>query len=388
MQSPVSSDSSAYDFGVYGMSYASPMYDYHTQAFIGTWEDCCYNGTMICQPSLEDDKRLATKAPWDMNSLKASIYHADAGTGEIAKIVSSCTFKPREAAFTKIISICGRWKSSEKAFEVFRAMVEKRGVRPNTITYTALVSACAAAGDFEAAIDAFSQMKNAARTRPSCQPNEVTYNKIITASEENGYYAFAFNCFQDMLSRGVEGDRVLYLSALNSCIKIESWKEAEYVLSVMHGRGFAATLTHYTAIIDHYGEKGEVQAAVDLFVELQELNQCVDEHCCHALMKAFELANSADMVMELLTCMWDAEVRVKMSTYISALRVLALKGEWQPSLTILKRMVRDYDMIPEEAKGLILTAAKTSNKTEIAKRLEDLFNNEGSENDDSSTYSD
>eukprot|EP00210_Caulerpa_lentillifera_P005233 g5000.t1 len=390
MQSPVSSDSSACDPRVYGISYTSPVYEYpsldHTKAHYGTWE-YCYNGTNICQPGFDRYTQVTAIRPWDMNSLKAAIYHAEAGTGQIAKIVSSCAFKPREAAFTKIISICGRWKSSEKAFEVFEAMVEKRGLLPNTITYTALISACITAGDFDVAMDTFHKMKNAAITDSTCDPNEVTYSKIITFSEECGYYAFAVNCFREMVTKGIKADRTIYYSALNSCVKTECWEEAEGVLSIMHGEGFSATLENYTAMIKHYGKNGKVQTAIDLFIKMQELNQCVDEHCCHALMKAFELANNLEMVAELLNCMWEEGIRVKLSTYVSALRIFAPKGQWKSSYTIFKEMVLDYDTIPDEAKGLILTAAKASKKTEIAKNLEDLFSNEASDGEVSSAYS-
>eukprot|EP00210_Caulerpa_lentillifera_P005231 g4998.t1 len=367
-----------------------PAYVYppvpHTQLSPDKWK-VYHNGTKICQTSTGHYAQISAMGPWDMNSLKAAIRRAVAGTGEIANIISSCTFKPREAAFTKIISMCGRWKSSEKAFEVFQAMVERRGVQPNAITYTALIAACSVAEDYNAAMKAYNKMKNAASTDPSCQPNEVTYNKIITASEENGNYAFAINCFHETVTRGVEVDRAVYYSVLNSCLKTESWEEAERILSIIHGKGFAATLENYSAMIDHYGEKGEAQTAVDLFITIQELNQCVDEHCCHALMKAFERVNSLEMVAELLNCMWEEGIRVKMSTYVSALRVFASKGQWKPSLTILKRMVLDYDVIPEEAKALILTAATESNEIEIARTLEDLFNDNGSDGEVSSHFS-
>eukprot|EP00210_Caulerpa_lentillifera_P005237 g5004.t1 len=390
MHSPLSSKSSAYDPGVNGMSYTTPVLEYlsldHTKAQLRTLE-YCYNGTSICQPGFGRYTQVAAIRPWDMNSLKAAIYHAEAKSGQIAKIISSCAFKPREAAFTKIISICGRWKCSEKAFEVFEAMVEKRGLFPNTITYTALLSACIAAGDFDSAMDAFHKMKIAAITDPSCQPNEVTYNRVITASEESGKYAFAINCFHETETRGVEVDRAVYYSVLNACLKTESWEEAERVLSIMHGKGFAATLENYSAMIKHYGKNDEAQTAADLFITMQEMNQYVDEHCRHTLMNAFELANYSEMAEVLLNCIWEEKFRAKLSTYVSALRVFALKGQKKPPLTIFKRMVPDYDvMIPEEAKNLILTAAKAFNQTEIEKRLDNFFSNEVNDGEGSSAF--
>jgi len=84
-------------------------------------------------------------------------------------------YSSREAACTKIISTCGQWKDAKKAREVFEAMVEKRGIKPNTVIYTALISACTTAGDFEAALETFHQMKKAALKDSSCLPNEVPH---------------------------------------------------------------------------------------------------------------------------------------------------------------------------------------------------------------------
>jgi len=133
-----------------------------------------YNAVANLLLIFDGQMHSTTRAPWDMNSLKAAIYAAQAGTGDVARIIASCTFKPRKAACTKIISVCGRWKDAKKAREVFKAMVEKRGIKPNTIIYTALVSACTTAEDYEAAVETFLQMKKAALKDSSCLPNEVT----------------------------------------------------------------------------------------------------------------------------------------------------------------------------------------------------------------------
>eukprot|EP00210_Caulerpa_lentillifera_P004571 g4361.t1 len=155
----------------------------------------------------------------------------------------------------------------------------------------------------------------------------------------------------------------------------------------MHGKGFAASLANYAMMINYYGEMGQMENAVNLFIELQELDQKVDQQCYHALMRAFELAENDDMAMDLVYSMWDTEISVKMPTYISALRIFALKGKWRQSLKILKRMAIDRNSIPEEAKELILTAAKFSNNEVIVKKLEDVFNNDTVEGESSSSSS-
>lgn len=179
-----------------------------------------------------------------------------------------------------------------------------------------------------------------------------------------------------MTEQGIEGDRAVYCSALHSCLQTNTWKEAETILSLMHGKGFAASLANYATMIAYYGENGQLDKAVSLFIELQELEQRVDQRCCHALMRGFEVSKKDDMAMKLMESMWDAGIQVEMSTYISALRVFALTGKWRHTLSTLKTLATDYNSIPEEAKNLILTAVKASNKESIVKRLEDVFNND------------
>lgn len=179
MQSCGSPQANVYKSGLFDSYYPYPVYEYPwvdgRSLSIGEW-DLTYEQDAYRSycPGFDYNLHGIVKTAVDMNSLKDAIYEAEAGTGEIEDIIMSCKFKPREAAFTKLIVTCGRWQDSQKALEVFHAMTEKRGVKPNTITYTALISACSSSGDCEAAMQVFRSMKRAATTDVGCQPNEVS----------------------------------------------------------------------------------------------------------------------------------------------------------------------------------------------------------------------
>lgn len=179
MQSVGSSEANEYKSEFFDSYYPYPVYGYPwvdgRNLSIGEW-DLSYAQDAYGSycPGFDYNLHGIVKTAVDMNSLKDAIYEAEAGTGEIEDIIMSCKFKPREAAFTKLIVTCGRWQHSQKALEVFDAMTEKRGVKPNTITYTALISACSSSGDCEAAMQVFRNMKRAATTNVGCQPNEVS----------------------------------------------------------------------------------------------------------------------------------------------------------------------------------------------------------------------
>eukprot|EP00210_Caulerpa_lentillifera_P004579 g4369.t1 len=315
----------------------------------------------------------SNRAPWDMHSLKAAVSAAEVGTGQVEEAIRSSTFKPREQAFTKLISVCGRWKQTNKALEVFETMLEYHGVKANTITYTALISACSNAGDSDAARDVFHRMKVAAKSDPNCRPNQVTYSKIITASDNAGHYDFAVRCFYELEECGIVADQITYCSALHSSIEIELWEVAVMILSKMHDQEFAANVSDYYKMIDHYAENADWESALELFITMQRLEQQVDENCCAALMKAFESVAIADMAMELLRSMWEENINVTLETYMSAIRTLSAKRKWEHILRVMNKMLLSFDKIPKEAKDFILRTAQDSANRMVITRLEEFF---------------
>lgn len=90
---------------------------------------------------------------WDMDSLKTAISSARPGTGEVAYFIESCTFKPREQAFTTLVNMCSRQREWRKALEILDVMKGFRGLWPNKYTYSAAISACSNAGKWEKSIE-------------------------------------------------------------------------------------------------------------------------------------------------------------------------------------------------------------------------------------------
>ena len=122
-------------------------------------------------------RRKASSSPdaiLDMDSLRDRV--AEAQPGEIGRVIGATTFRPREAAFTALIHQCAksREKSWEKAVEVFEVLRATPGVSPNCISYSAVISACSSAGQWEQAESLFEQMVRptspALAAVVSCQP--------------------------------------------------------------------------------------------------------------------------------------------------------------------------------------------------------------------------
>ena len=216
---------------------------------------------------------LSPKPAWDMDTLKRSICSARTGTGDVRHIIETCTFKPREQAFTTLINMCGQLRDWQKAVEVFDAMQSVRGVKSNMYTYSALIAACSSAGEWVKALEFFEQMKEAAKTDPNCAPNEVTYSSLITACERGGQFEKALAIYDEMVAQGVPGDHITYSSVLSACEKSRNWPRAEKLLTEMHSRGLTGNAVIYSELLLYYAEQGDWSKALSMCLTMQTAGQ-------------------------------------------------------------------------------------------------------------------
>lgn len=242
--------------------YVSPELESPSNPF-----DLCASETERASPC------QSPKPAWDMDTLKRSICSARTGTGDVRHIIETCTFKPREQAFTTLINMCGQLRDWQKAVEVFEAMQSVRGVKSNMYTYSALIAACSSAGEWVRALEFFEQMKTAAKTDPHCAPNEVTYSSLITACERGGQFEKALAIYDEMVANSVPGDHITYSSVLSACEKSKNWPRAEKLLTEMHSRGLTGNAVIYSELLLYYAEQGEWSKALSMCLSMQTAGQ-------------------------------------------------------------------------------------------------------------------
>eukprot|EP00210_Caulerpa_lentillifera_P005085 g4857.t1 len=311
----------------------------------------------------------SAKPAWDMDTLKSQIIRAERGTGEVLAAIESCTFKPREQAFTALIDLCGRMRDYEKAQEVFDAMKRIRGVRPNKYSYSALIAACSSSGEWLKALDVFSQMCAAAKTDPNCRPNQVTYGALISACERGGMHDIALQKFDEMRSTGIKPDQVTYTSVLCSCEKSTQWDRAEQILDEAHSRGFVGPPSVYCELILHYASKQASAPAIELFLTMQMAGVEADVHTCRAVMQALEAGGDSAMALELLDSMEKNEIPIDIETYNLALRALAANHEWQQAVNLLQKICSVGLEPGSETLQIVADACTEADQTTIATRI-------------------
>ncbi len=83
-------------------------------------------------------------------------------------------------------------------------------MQPNFINYSALISACSAAGRWQEAERTFLEMLAASESDEECSPNTITFSSLITACERGGRVDRALHWYHQMEDRGVEADHIIY----------------------------------------------------------------------------------------------------------------------------------------------------------------------------------
>ncbi len=90
-------------------------------------------------------------------------------------------------------------------------------------SYSALISACGRAGRWQQAEQLFWELQQKATQDPSARPNTVTYSALISAYEKGGQLEKALAAFRQQLAACVEPDLITYSSLISACERAGAW---------------------------------------------------------------------------------------------------------------------------------------------------------------------
>lgn len=184
-----------------------------------------------------------------MDGLKQIILQAPTGTGAIEQAIRQAPFSPRNAAFTSLLQLLGKARQPDKALELFEVMKNVAGVKPNTFSYSAIISALAKVGRWQEAEDLWEEMLQRSDSDVDCRPNTVTFSSMISAYEKGGQVEKALNIFKYQQHFGMEPDLITYHSLFRACESAANAEAAIELLDKMHGQGLTGSVQMYNSIL-------------------------------------------------------------------------------------------------------------------------------------------
>lgn len=183
----------------------------------------------------------------------------------------------------------------DEAFGFFREL-QRKGIRPNEASLTAVLSACAQAGAIEfgktvhglaekagflsmisvnnALLDTYSKSGNVGMARLVFErmperKSIVSWTSMIAALAMHGYGKEAIQVFHKMEASGVGPDGITFISVLYACSHAGLINEGcEYFSKMRAMYGIEPTIEHYGCMVDLYGRAGKLQQAYDFICQL------------------------------------------------------------------------------------------------------------------------
>lgn len=274
----------------------------------------------------------------------------DAAGTEALRVIDSAGAVPNASPFTRLIqdharsAAAGDMRALDKAFQVLDDM-QRKGVRRDLLTYTALISVCAksaGAGHGVHAVDRGMQGLQAMQ-KDGIQPDVVAYNILLDACAKAASVGDQFG-----LERGFRLLRMLrdanlkptiitYNTLMHTCAKSSSPKNAkamEMALGLIDGMSqtnVKPDIVTYNALVDTCarGGAGGLQRAVAVLDDMQASGLTPDIVTYNSLVNACARAagerdtSAFGTAMQVLKKMQASSVEANVVTFNSLMTIIA-----------------------------------------------------------------
>jgi pentatricopeptide repeat domain-containing protein 1 len=138
----------------------------------------------------------------------------------------------------------------------------KAGVRPDVITYNALISAYEKGGQWERARAAFEEMVAA-----GVQPNIITYNALISAYEQGRQWERARAAFEEMVAAGVQPNVVTYSALISAYERGGQWERARATFEKMVAVGVQPDVQTYNPLLSMLWKCDQQRTTIELYTK-------------------------------------------------------------------------------------------------------------------------
>ncbi|KAK7292212.1 hypothetical protein RIF29_07988 [Crotalaria pallida] len=221
--------------------------------------------------------------------------YAKAGRLELARRVFNEMPMKDDVSWSTMIVGFAHNGSFDDAFGFFREFLCV-GIRPNEVSLTGVLSACAQAGAFDfgkilhgfieragffyiasvnnALIDAYSKCGNVAMARLVFQNMPVTrstvsWTSMIAGLAMHGHGEEAIQLFHEMEEAGVRPDGVTFISLLYACSHSGMVEQGWAYFSKMKNMyGIEPAIEHYGCMVDLYGRAAKLRKAYDFVCQM------------------------------------------------------------------------------------------------------------------------
>lgn len=276
------------------VDFASKVFEEISQPNVVTW-NAVVTACFRCG-DLKGAEDMFRRMPiWNLTSWNVMLAgYTKAGELELARrVFSEMPLKDDVSWSTMIVGFAHNGYFDE-AFGFFREL-ERQGIRPNEVSLTGVLSACAQAGAFEfgkilhgfvqkagflqivsvsnALIDTYSKCGNVVMARSVFQNmlvgSIVSWTSMIAGLAMQGHGEEAIQLFHEMEESGITPDGITFISLLYACSHAGLVEQGCAFFSKMKNMyGIEPAIEHYGCMVDLYGRAGKLQKAYEFVCQM------------------------------------------------------------------------------------------------------------------------
>ncbi|XP_060183866.1 pentatricopeptide repeat-containing protein At4g16390, chloroplastic [Lycium barbarum] len=172
--------------------------------------------------------------------------------------------KPDNVTFSTIISCARQCNLPEKAIEWFEKL-PSFGCEPDDVTYSVMIDAYGKAGNVDMALSLYDR----ARTE-KWRIDAVTFATLIRIYGSAGNFDGCLNVYEEMKALGVRPNMTVYNSLLDAMGRAKRPWQAKNIYAEMISNGFEPSWGTYASLIRAYGRARYSEDALKIYKEMKE----------------------------------------------------------------------------------------------------------------------
>jgi pentatricopeptide repeat protein len=214
--------------------------------------------------SMEDAWTLFSKMPsHDVVSWTAMIFgHVKCGQGqkalELFRQMKEEGVKPNPVTFVAVLNACASVLALQEGRHAHEQIVQS-GCESDVFVHSSLIDMYAKCGSMEDAWKVFTKM-------PS--PDAVSWNAIIFAHVKCGQGQKALDLFTQMHHEGVEPNSLTFVGVLNACASLFALEEGRCAHKQIIQSGFESNVFVCSGLVDMYAKCGSMEDAWRVFTKM------------------------------------------------------------------------------------------------------------------------
>lgn len=258
-----------------------------------------------------------------------SLIHKFSSQGDMGKVIEVLELMTDENVkypFTNFVCssvISGFCKIGKPEFAVsfFENAMSSGALRPNVVTYTALVGALCKLGKVKEVDELFCRME-----KEGVAFDVVFYSSWICGCISEGVLMEVFRKQKQMLEKGTSPDTVSYSILIDGFSKLGDAEKAVGFLKKMSNGGIKPNLVTITAIMLGFCKKGKLEEAFSFLKMVEDLGIEVDEFMYATLVNGCCKKGDFDRVFHLLNEMENRGIKLSIVTYNTVINGLCKFG--------------------------------------------------------------